>query len=106
MKDKIRRIIQKRKKDNPIHVRSICAKIGVDEGADYSCPKTRDLIRELIFDGNPIGSNSNGYFWITTYDELTEYIDSLQGRINGIEQRIKLIRNAWALTIVRGKHAH
>lgn len=62
---------------------------------------TRSLIKEAmrevaILMGAPIGADGKGYFLIRTQSQLEDYLKNLQHRITGIEERMELVRNAWA----------
>jgi predicted transcriptional regulator len=61
---------------------------------------TRMLIKQAmkeigVREGIPIGANGGGYFLITTYDEISKYRDNLIRRINGIEDRLVDVIQAW-----------
>lgn len=63
-------------------------------------PVTRACIKEAmrrisVPKGIPIGANSRGYFLIKDKDALVKYTGNLQGRINGIRERIELVNRAW-----------
>lgn len=56
----------------------------------------REIIRELIAEGLPVGSLSAcGYWIIADKSELKEVINSLKSRTRGINSRIKEIRLAF-----------
>lgn len=55
----------------------------------------REMIRELLEDGVPIGSCRKGFFIISTADELAEVVAGLRARQEGIETRIHLISRAF-----------
>ena len=61
-----------------------------------TAPKVRSYIRELIAEGNPIGSDTRGYYIITERDELEDVLESLQSRCDAIQERITNITNAYA----------
>jgi hypothetical protein len=65
----------------------------VNEISD-SCPYTRGLIRELIDDGELIGSTSKGYKLMTEGKEVQQCLNSLLKRQMGITKRIQSIYNA------------
>ena len=55
-------------------------------------PDLRSVISELVELGFPIVSSSRG-FWLTeSREEIERYVDSLQGRADGIETRIRWMR--------------
>ena len=57
--------------------------------------KVRKLIRDAILLGYPIGSCSKSYFLISNQDEFDTYIESLNGRIIGIRNRIHALKYNW-----------
>lgn len=87
---------QHRGKKNAITVKRIADKIG--KSYDHAtCPGTRQLIFYLMKNQKmPIGSCANGYFLITTDDELEEYTATLYGRAEGIMDRIAAVQIAHA----------
>lgn len=59
-------------------------------------PVTRRAIRALVEErGVPIAAGSRGYYRIETVDQLDDYIESLDGRIAGIQERKELVCKAW-----------
>lgn len=57
---------------------------------------TRALIADCILNHDyPIGSNSQGYFLIDNQNELNEVVQSLQRRIQGIQNRIAALQRGW-----------
>lgn len=59
-------------------------------------PKTREAIRILTEErGVPIASTSQGYYLIQTHEHLTDYLESLDGRIAGIQKRKQTVIDAW-----------
>ena len=61
---------------------------------DSSAPKARKVIRELIDDGNVIGSNVKGYKLLTTGKEIQQYLNALLKRQMGISSRIQAVYDA------------
>ena len=62
--------------------------------------KTRKLIKSALREfgtviGVPIGAERAGYFLIKTEQEVLDYVNNLNGRIGGIQERITLIMKAW-----------
>jgi hypothetical protein len=77
-------------KKNPITSKEISKKIGVIE--DDTHTKTRYLILQCAYEyGLPLAANSNGYFLIESAEEYEEYINNLDFRIAGIEERKRII---------------
>jgi len=59
-------------------------------------PKTREAIRVLMEERRiPIAADNNGYYLIETSEQLEKYLDTLEARKNGIEQRRQLVTTAW-----------
>ena len=74
-------------------------KFNISEAMEAT-PLTRKILKEAmreicVEEGIPIGATSQGYFVITKYSEMKKYRDSLQGRINGLEERISIVVEAW-----------
>ena len=68
--------------------------IGAKDG--NTSEPTRQLIKSCIETHKmPIGSCNKGYFLIDSGPELEEVIQSLKGRISGIEDRIKSLEQGW-----------
>lgn len=75
---------------NKITSAAIARKIGIYE--DDTHAQTRALIKQAAeqFD-LPLAGDSNGYFIITSEDELNAYVANLNSRIAGIEERKQMI---------------
>lgn len=72
--------------DNPVTSGEIADKTGLD--SLDSTPRTRGVIRKLSRQYDfPIGASTKGYFLIEQKAEAQSYLDDLDGRIQGIEQR-------------------
>lgn len=83
-------------KENAITVGEIASLLGRKYYEGMTNPITRSEIKEIISEAKiPIGSCGNGYFIITSYEELRNYVRSLKGRISGINHRINVVRNAF-----------
>lgn len=80
-------------RSSPITAKSIAAGSFIVE-TDDTCPKTREVIRELIHDGYCIGSSGQGYLLLTTGKEVQEYLNSLMSRQIGISKRIQAVYNS------------
>jgi hypothetical protein len=65
----------------------------VNEVSD-TCPTTRDIIRDLIDDGELIGSSAKGYSIMTDGKEVQQCLNSLLRRQMGISRRIQSIYDA------------
>lgn len=88
-------LLMHRGKGNEISSAQIAKTIGIDEDATQS--QTRSLIKRTAEEyGIPLSSNNHGYFIITAEDELAAYMDNLDSRIKGIEDRKKtMTENYW-----------
>ena len=83
--------VGKEKAEKSPKIRTMCAL-----PASQTEEIVREMIRELLEDGVPIGSCAKGYFVIETLEELTEVVEGLRSRIQGIETRIGLISHNFA----------
>lgn len=88
--------------DNPITSGEISERLGGYDHLD-STPRTREAIRALVHEREmPIAANGSGYFLISSAEELTDYLDSLQSREDKIADRRAAVRNAFAgSTVIR-----
>jgi len=60
-------------------------------------PKTREAIKKLMRDrGLPVIGGGQGYFIPHTNAEISENVQSLQERIEGIKERQRLLVDNWA----------
>lgn len=81
-------------RENAISSKQIMHELGIDDAE--ARPNTRKLVREVIREYNlPVASTSDGYFVIDDADELEAELGSLDGRIEQIEERKRLIVAAW-----------
>jgi hypothetical protein len=53
-----------------------------------SAPQTRKIIRTLIAEGVPIGSNHKGYFILRTAEQVQVYLNALLKRQTKLAERI------------------
>jgi hypothetical protein len=80
--------------ENAISSGEIADELGIDDSG--SNPRTREAVKALLDERElPVISNSNGYFVATAESQVEEEIESLQSRIQDIQQRQQLIRDAW-----------
>lgn len=91
MLEKIRNILLLHKgKGNPVTSAEIARQIGIDE--DDTHAKTRELVLNCIEKYKlPVAAGNRGYYIITSPQEYDEYIDNLDARIAGIEDRKRII---------------
>ena len=85
-------------RDNARSVSEIADRADVDD-ADATEYKTRRIIKTLITEHQrAIASCSEGYFRVKTREELEAYIDDLNSRIAGIQERIDKMKEAFRTT--------
>ena len=91
MIDRIKVILDDHKgKKNRITASTIASTIGIVENATYA--KTRALIFECAKKYKlPLAADTKGYYLITTQKEYDDYINNLNSRIAGIEERKSVI---------------
>ncbi|MHC4640091.1 MAG: hypothetical protein ACYS32_00500 [Planctomycetota bacterium] len=78
-----------KRRSTPITARRLADCADVDwYDASGTRPYTRKLIRELISEGNPIGSNNKGYFLLRSDRETQRYLNALLQRQAALSQRI------------------
>lgn len=60
-------------------------------------PRTRELVKQVLMRerGLPIVSCSNGYYIPEDRATIEDELDSLRGRIAGIEDRMQLLEDNW-----------
>ena len=86
-KKTIKNLLLKEFKDFQWTARLIANFLGMHN--DYETkPQVRKLIRELISEGCPIGSNNTGYFWIKNRIQLEDCLEDLQSRCDALQKRI------------------
>lgn len=91
MIEQIKDILLKHKgKKNRITASTIAGAIGIVENATYA--KTRALIFECAKVYKlPLAADTKGYYLITCKKEYDDYIENLDSRIAGIEERKRII---------------
>ena len=92
---KIREILEKHVgKENQISSGKIGPEIGIHEDATHV--QVRNLIREAIEKLRlPIGGGNRGYYLIKDEDELKQYTENIDNRINEMQKRKDLIEEAF-----------
>ena len=85
--EEIKKIILEHKgKNNPVTSNEIKEILGIPD--NDTAGSTRAYITKLILDeGMPIGASSTGYFYIETEEELTDYMEYLQDKIEQTTSR-------------------
>lgn len=81
-------------RSNASTVKDLAAALGTHSSHD-TVPHVRQLIRDLIKQGCPIASCQHGYFWISNRDELEDYREVLQGRIDAMANRLAHVTKAY-----------
>lgn len=91
MIEQIKDILHQHKgKKNRITASAIAAEIGIVENATHA--KTRALILECAKAHKlPLAADTKGYYLITSKKEYDDYIENLNSRIAGIEERKRII---------------
>ena len=81
--------LQSRDKDNPVTARRITESVGVPG------PVVRAIVHHLREIGHPIGSNSKGYWYAHSYDELGPTIMHLEQRIRSMRSVAGALRKSF-----------
>jgi hypothetical protein len=92
---KIKKILEEhRGKGNQISAGEIGRQIGIDEDATHV--QTRGLILQTIERFQlPVAGGSRGYYLISNKKELDDYLRGIDGRIQEMEKRKKLVNAAF-----------
>ena len=81
-------------KNNQISAGEIGRQIGIDEDATHV--QTRGLILETIEQLKlPVAGGNRGYYLISNREELDEYLNGIDGRIQEMTKRKNLVQNAF-----------
>lgn len=81
-------------KSNSITSRELSKQLDIDDGDAQ--PKTREAIRILQEERDaPIAAYSGGYFYMADSQDLEEYLDFLDNKIAGIEDRKQLATRSY-----------
>lgn len=94
----ILRLIKQATKEDPITGKEGALRIGLrprstgKEGADM-----RSVIHALRVKGYPVCASGKGYYYAKTFTELSEFISSLNGRINKIEEAVAGLQQSYTL---------
>jgi hypothetical protein len=91
----IKEILEEHKgKSNQISAGEIGPQIGVEEDATHV--QVRGLILQTIEEfGLPVAASSRGYYLISSEKELNEYLDGIEGRIEEMKKRKRLVKGAF-----------
>lgn len=80
--------------DQAITSAALAGKLGIEDSEAQ--PKTREAIKVCLRErGLPIVSSGSGYYIPDDEQTVEEHLESLRGRIAGIEERIELIASNW-----------
>jgi len=83
-----------RSPENAVSSGEIADRLDIDDSG--SNPQTRKAVKVLLEERElPVISNANGYYIATAESQIEEEIESLQSRIQDIQRRQQLIRDAW-----------
>jgi hypothetical protein len=79
---------------NAITSSELAAEAGIKDSE--ANPATREAIRVLCEQRElPVAASARGYYLIEDRGQLEEYLENLDGRIAGIQQRKQLVAAAW-----------
>ncbi|RLM88164.1 hypothetical protein D3D02_13210 [Halobellus sp. Atlit-38R] len=92
--DELQQELADRGRDDAITAAELADRVEI--GDRDGSPKTREAITALLFERSvPIRSGSVGYWICQSEAEAEEYRADLEGRIEGIEQRLVAFETAW-----------
>lgn len=80
--------------DYPISANTLAVVLRIPE-THATCPNTRACVRAAIQSGVPIGSNSKGYFMITSEQQMQVYLNRLLQRQVKLAARITDVYRAY-----------
>jgi len=73
---------------NPMTANELSRYAGFFEERGGTSPQTRRVIRVLVAEGTPIGSNRKGYFILETAEQVQVYLNGLLKRQTKLAERI------------------
>lgn len=80
--------------DNAITSGELASSVGIADAE--ANPKTREAVRILVEERQvPVAATSQGYFLMTNQDHLETYLETLDGRIAGIQDRKQIVTEAF-----------
>ena len=85
LKSKISKLIRNSTRDFPIKSTAIKSKTGATKSELIT------IVRDLRRSGNPIASNTHGYFWARFASELETTLHSFEGRLAKTKQQLDAI---------------
>jgi hypothetical protein len=87
-------ILDGRDREHAITAGELSDRLGLDDGE--ASPQTRELVRACLTERRlPVRSGNVGYWVCQSEQEASEYLDTLRGRIAGIEDRMAAFETAW-----------
>jgi len=93
--DKLERDLRATSPSTPLTSGELAARYFPDDRSGN--PKTRQAIKHLMRErGLPIVGGGNGYYVPQSNADVAEMVKSLQGRIDGIKERQRLLVDNWA----------
>jgi len=83
-------------RDNARTAAEIARRAGIDS-TDSTYPGIRKIIKQVLVGEwkRPIGSCNDGFFFITTKEELQSCLDDYNARIRGIEKKARTLKEAF-----------
>jgi biotin operon repressor len=75
----------------------------LERAMGLSGSQIRDCIRCLRREGFPIGSNSDGYFWCETPEEVAQTLGHLQARARSLEETIRVMQRCFKAAAGAGR---
>jgi len=103
--DKVEDELRGRTKADAMQSGDIADAVGIDDSEGN--PKTREVIRILIEErGLPVASANCGYWLLESRDQLDKYVETLEGRISGIQERIDMVTENYQAAIADGGQIH
>lgn len=93
--DDVERILREQSTpDDPVTSGEISDQLDLGDGETN--PRAREAVRVLTDERElPIGSSSQGYFLISREGELETYLENLDARIAGIQERKTMVADAY-----------
>jgi hypothetical protein len=92
--DDLEQILAGRGRESAITSSKLADRLDINDGE--ASPKTREAVRILLMERRvPVRSGPCGYWICQSTEEAREYVEDLDGRIAGIEQRQTAFKEAW-----------
>lgn len=92
--DQAHEMLKKATKEHPVKSKELEGLLQAEDADGH--PASRGLIKVVMEKkGLPLAADGGGYYIISSLDELKQYHNSLQKRINGIMDRQVMVRAAF-----------